>query len=110
MTHGEGKFAAIIDCGETDADGLADFEDVGNFVDTFVADLGDVEHAVNTGKDSDEGAEIFDGGNCALIDFADFWFFDEGFDPVESFLDGDVVVAGNGDEAGVFDVDLSTGF
>ena len=75
VTHGEGEAAAVVDGVEADLDDLADFEGVFDSVETFVADLGDVEHAVDAGHDVDEGAEIFDGDYCAGVDFADFGFF-----------------------------------
>ena len=76
---------------------LAHFEFVLDAGDALGGDGADVEHAVDAGEDVDEGAEIFDTDDCTGVDAADFWLFGEGLDPVEGFLDGLAVWAGDGD-------------
>ena len=69
-----------------------------------------MEHAVDAGHDIHKGAEIFDRDDFAGVGFADFGFFDEGFNPLEGFLNSCAVGGGHSDEAGIVDVDRGAGF
>ena len=82
MAHGEGEATFVVDGFEFDFDFLAHFEGVFDFGEALVGDVADVEHAVDAGHDVDESAEILDVDDFAGVDFTDFWFFDEGLDPI----------------------------
>lgn len=76
-----GKLDAImfINCYHFDFDDIANLANFFNLADELVFEFTDMAKAITTGQNFDEGAEILDGGNFALIDFANLDFLGDGF-------------------------------
>src|SRR5262249_52908747 len=69
----------------------------------------DVDQAVLAGQDLDEGAEVLDRRDAALVDLADLDPFSHGLDAVPGRLGAGGIGAGEGDDPAILDVDLGAG-
>ena len=89
---GQGRLAGeldavlLVDGDDLDEHRVADPADVGDAVDVAVGQLADVDQAVLAGEDLDEGAEVLDGHDAALVDLADLDALGHRLDPVAALL------------------------
>ena len=67
---GELDAPALVDVKALDLDDVADLADAVHRLQELVAELGDVAEAVYAREDLDEGAEVLDPGDLALVDLA----------------------------------------
>src|SRR5205807_3616050 len=63
-----------------DLHAIADLAHAIDLVDVFVVEFANVAQTIATGQDLNEGAEIFDRGDSAVVDLADADFLRERFD------------------------------
>src|SRR5690606_705697 len=85
---------------------VADAADVGDAINIAVGQLGDVDHAVLPRQQLDEGAEVLDGHHAPFVDLAELHPGGHPLDAVAALLGAGGRGAGDGDDAGVLDVDL----
>ena len=108
--HRQAHLAALIDLEHLNLDRLAFGHDVGWLLDALVAHFRNVDQSVLAAHEIHEGAEIDDGDNLAVVDFADFGFLDDAQDPGLGGLDLRRIGRADLDQALVVDVDLGAGF
>src|SRR5512135_155217 len=99
----------VVDGDRLDEHRVADPADVGHAADVAVGQLADVHQAVLAGQDLDEGAEVLDRRDAALVDPADLDPFGHRLDLVAGGLGAGGVGARQRDDAVIFDVDLRPG-
>ena len=85
-------------------------DDIFDFFDAFLGQLGNVDQPFFARQDFDEGAEVHDARDFADIGLADFNVFRQFFDPFFGFLAAFAIDSGNVYQARIIDVDLSTCF
>ena len=61
--------ALVVNADAFDPDGVADFDNVLDFVHAELGEFGDVAESIFARKNLDEGAEFFDGNDGALVEF-----------------------------------------
>src|SRR5262249_26472002 len=99
----------IVDGDHFDLHDVADLADAFDLVHVLVVELADVAEAVAAGEDLDEGAEVLDRSDTALVDLADLDLLGDGFDlGLGGFGAGGVDVR-DVYRAVVVDVDLGAG-
>src|SRR5438309_1847218 len=101
--------ALAVDLDRLDHYLVADVADLFHPLDAVVGELGDVDQAILSRQDLDEGAERHDAHDLALVDLADLDLVGEALDPVDGFLAPLLVDRGDEDTSVVFDVDLRAG-
>ncbi len=88
LLAGELDAALVVDGDDLDADRLAHLHFFADGFEEAIGELGNVAEAVLAGDDFDEGAEILDAGDLAVVDFADLDVFGEAFDFFAGLLGG----------------------
>src|SRR5690606_20884674 len=78
--------------------------------DAVVGDFGDVQQTVTTRQDLDDGAEVQQTLNGALVFLTHFDVGSQFLDAALGFVRTIQIGAGDGDAAVIADVDLATGF
>ena len=84
----QANLALAVDRDDLHLDLVALLEHVLDALDALVRDLGDVHEAVGVRQDLDEGAEVGDALDDAVVDGADLGLRGEALDDVERLLDG----------------------
>ena len=104
----ERDLAAIVDLDDDDLDLVADVEDVLDLLHAALGDAGDVQQAVLTRQQVDEGAEGLDGDHTTGVLLARLGNLDDELDTLDSLIDG-LAGAADKDGAVLLDVDRSAG-
>src|SRR5580704_6599469 len=107
--HGESHAALPVDLEYFHAHDIAFLELVAHPLDALVGDLRDMHQAVTAGQDGDEGAEIHQAYDFALVDAPDFHVGGDEFDAPLCLAPGGAAHRGNLHRAVVFDVDRRAG-
>src|SRR5690606_22216305 len=79
--------AEVVDVDDLDLDLVADLDDVGDRADEAVRQLGHVHEPFLAGQDLDEGAELLQAADAALVDLADLDLGGHVLDPRDAGLD-----------------------
>jgi hypothetical protein len=85
--HRQANLAARIDLEDLDLDFLAFAQGIRDLLDALVLDLRDVDETVLAAHEVHERTEIDEVDDLAVIDLADFGFFDEALDPLDRGFD-----------------------
>ena len=104
----ERDLAAIVDLDDDDLDLVAHVEDVLDLLHAALGDAGDVQQAVLTGQQVDEGAEGLDGDYATGVLLARLGNLDDELDALDGLVDG-LAGAADKDGAVLLDVDRSAG-
>src|SRR5262249_45948742 len=99
----------IVDGYDLDLKHVSHLADTLHLVDIFVVELADMAEAVAARENLDEGAEVLDRGDAALVDLADLDLLGNCFDLGPGGLGAGGVEVGNVNRAVVVDVDLGPG-
>src|SRR5712671_433133 len=109
FTERKPDFAAAIDVEHLDVDFVALVQDVLDAADSFVGNLADVEESVGAGHYFDEGAELDDFADRAVIDLADFRLRGNRLDHLDRLFHRDPVSRRDQHGSVIFDIDLASG-
>src|SRR5262249_2964453 len=101
------SLAVTLDADALDLDLLALFQPVRGVAAAVVGDFGDVEQRLVVRQDFDEGAEVHDALDGALVDLADLGLGREALDDGESRLHLHRIHAGHGHGAVILDVHVA---
>jgi hypothetical protein len=85
--HRQANLAARIDLEDLDLDFLAFGQDVSDLLDALVGDFADVDETVLAAHEIHERTEIDEVDDLAVVDLADFGFFDDARNPLASGFD-----------------------
>src|SRR5690606_15842455 len=108
--HGQADATLLVHFQHLDLHGVAFLELVGDLLDALVGNLRDVHQAVLAGGDGDEGAEVHDLGDAALVNAARLDVRGDLLDAGLGGLGSGGVHRGDDDGAVILDVDLGAGF
>src|SRR5690606_31050095 len=108
--HRQLDTAALIHVQYLHLDHVAFIDVVGNFLDTLLGDLGNVQQAVGARHDFDGGAEINTSGHVAVVDLATFRFRSDFLDLANGKFGGLTAFTIRLDGTGITDIDVGTGF
>ena len=102
----ERDLAAIVDLDDDDLDLVAHVEDVLDLLHAALGNAGNVQQAVLTGQQVDEGAEGLDGDHATGVLLARLGNLDDELDALDSLVHG---LAGAADEDGAVLLDVDRG-
>src|SRR5690606_20486072 len=108
--HRQLDTAALVHVQYLHLDHVAFIDVVGNFLDTLLGDLGNVQQAFGARHDFDKGTEINTTGHLAVVDLAHFGFGSDFLDLANGKLGGLTAFAVHLDGTGIIDIDIGTGF
>src|SRR5260221_1015864 len=109
LLHAELDLAAIVEAEDLDLDLVADLDDISDLADALRRQFADMDETVLGAEEVNEGDEIDDLHDLAVVDDAELGLRDDAANPVDRRLGGIAVDRSDLDRAVILDVDLGAG-